>query len=62
MFWLGLVVTLVGGLLSIGLSRESVKRRHHAICFPRSSYGRGLRPDLSAIAQPVDYSSDSLEH
>jgi hypothetical protein len=52
MFWLGLVIALVGGLLSIGLSRESVKRRYHAFYFPRSSYGRGLRPDLPAIAQP----------
>ena len=26
------------------------------------SYGRGLRPELPAIAQPVAYSSGSLEH
>ena len=27
----------------------------------RSAYGRGLRPDLPAIAQPFIYSSGSLE-
>ena len=27
----------------------------------RSSYGRGLRPDLPAITEPVIYSSRSLE-
>ena len=27
----------------------------------RSAYGRGLHPDLRAIAQPVIYSSGSLE-
>jgi hypothetical protein len=39
-----------------------VKRRYHAICFPQSAYGRGLHPDLPAIAHPFIYSSRSLEH
>jgi hypothetical protein len=40
---------------------SNVKRRYHAICFPRSSYGRGLHPDLSATAQPIICSSRSLK-
>jgi hypothetical protein len=32
-----------------------------AFCFPQSSHGRGLHPDLPAIAQPFIYSSGSLE-
>jgi len=30
-FWLGLLIALIGGLLSVGLSRERVKRRYTAI-------------------------------
>ena len=31
MFWLGLGIALVGGLLSVGLSRERVKQRYTAV-------------------------------
>jgi hypothetical protein len=31
MFWIGLLIALFGGLLSVGLSRERVKQRYPAI-------------------------------
>ena len=42
MFWLGLVIALVGGLLSVGLSRETVKQRYPAI--------RDYHLDVAALA------------
>lgn len=42
MFWLGLLIALIGGLLSVGLSREPVKRRYSAV--------RDYHLDVAALA------------